>query len=96
VILVNVQPTESTVVRVDQNPEFPPSLVITDGHATVWFAPRDSPEGPILAAEFAGRLLQCGQRWYDACRALASHGLQEQPRRQVAWVPQSPDPSGGR
>lgn len=72
-ILVNVQPTESTVVRVDQSPHRPPSLVITDGHAAVWFSPHEGPEGFFLAAEFGDRLLQTGSRWHDVCRALAAH-----------------------
>lgn len=72
-ILVKIQPTESTVVRSVVDPSQPPALVITEGTATVWFAPRDHPDGPGDATEFAERLLHCTERWFDSCRALVEH-----------------------
>jgi len=71
-IMVNIQPSEHTVVRFVQKPDEPASLVVTDGSAVVWFSPHDSQAGVILAAEFGDRLVQLAGRWQQACSALAS------------------------
>lgn len=78
---VNIQPSEQTVVRFVRRPDEPPSLVITDGSAAVWFCPHDSPAGSMLAAEFAERLVTSAGRWSAACRDLAA------PARQGPYIP---------
>lgn len=82
--MVNIQPSEQTVVRYVRRPDEPPSLVITDGSATVWLCPQDDPDGLMLAAEFAERLVTSARRWSDACRELASPARQH-PHLAQGW-----------
>lgn len=81
-IIVNIQPSEQTVTQYVRRPDMPPSLAITDGSATVWFSPHNSPDGPILAAEFADRIVNVAGRWREACWELS------EPARQRPYAPE--------
>ena len=60
------------MVRFVREPNSPPSLVITDGSAAVWFSPQHTVAGAAFAAEFGERLIQTAGRWEETCRAMAS------------------------
>ncbi|MGH8572319.1 MAG: hypothetical protein ACREX8_07050 [Gammaproteobacteria bacterium] len=75
-IMINIQPSELTVVRYVRGAGEPPSLVITEGSTTVWLCPQDLPAGPGWAVEFADRLVTAAAHWQGACRDLASPSRQ--------------------
>ena len=83
-IMVNIEPSELTVVRYVRQPDYPPSLVITDGSAAVWCCPHNSPAGLNLAAEFADRMVTAAAHWRQSCRQLT------EPARKRPYLPEEP------
>lgn len=67
-VMINVQPGSGTVVRFVQNSVEPPTLVIYDGTATVFFCPA-AVQGALLDARtFAQGLTRVAAQWEQGCR----------------------------
>jgi hypothetical protein len=80
-VTINVQPNPRTSVQFVQTALQPPSLVIFDGNATVFFSPAAVPGGVMSAEVFARELAGAVLRWGQACHDAAT-------------LAQAPDPLG--
>lgn len=70
--MVNVQPSDRTVAVFIESAMEPPSLVLYDGTATVFFTPASMPGGVQAAAVFARELAGAVAQWEQGCARAAA------------------------
>ena len=93
-VLVNLQPNARTTARSVQSHMEPPSLVIYDGTATVFFSPASMPGGVLAAAVFARELAGAVARWEASCRQAASLAQSSDPLQVDELVSRLGDEAG--